>query len=229
MPSAALDPNDPNTVYVAFCGGASPSATDVDLFISKGTPDAQTGVLEFSTCRVTGPQLGESPSGRYDLWLPSIAVDCFGGINLLYWRTASADPTPTPVGSVKYARFESFSQISSGQHASFSAVLSALVPQNTGAVFGDYHMLVSAGCGRLYAAWVTDQSGSPQAYVNRITLGSCPNPGDFDNNGLVNLDDLNAFLSAFSVGSASADVNQDQCTNSLDAITFIDAWRNSPH
>jgi hypothetical protein len=229
LPSMALDPNNPEVVYVVFPGGADTSATNVDLFVARGVADPLTGELVFTVYRVTGPQLGESSSGPYDLWLPSIAIDGLGGINLLFWRTNSPDGTPPEqaAASVRYARFASFSQVLAGQNASFWQDLSAQVHPTPG--FGDYFMLTAVGCGRLYAAWVTDQSGTSQVYVNRINASGSCDVADADSSGLVNVDDALAFTTAFAGANPAADVNRDQHVDAEDAAAFYGAWNSVPH
>jgi hypothetical protein len=120
-----------------------------------------------------------------------------------------------------------FAQIANGQNASFYLDLSQRVRPSTD--FGDYFMLASAGCGTLYAAWVTDQSGLNRVYVNRIDLADSCNIADFDASGLVNATDALAFTGAFAATDPAADVNHDQALDTMDVTDFYSAWSSVPH
>lgn len=51
-----------------------------------------------------------------------------------------------------------------------------------------------------------------------------PCVGDFNGDGTVNTLDVISFLNAWAAGDSSADINDDGTVNTLDVIAFLNAW-----
>jgi hypothetical protein len=227
MPSAALDPNSPGTVYVAFVGSVTSDGLTKDLYVARGTTDSGTGVLSFTpgdTVRITDVMLrpGGVDEGETNEFMPSICVDKNGGINLLYCRE-QADIDDTETISVRYARWASWSSLAAGNAGSVTSFTPNFPGRiNTG---NDYQMICNAGC-KLYAAYASQETGVWNIYVRVITLDSCGD-ADTDGSGDVTTNDFATFNTAYMGNDPLADRNLDGSVNATDANQFLTAYSQS--
>ncbi len=176
-PSIAVDPSDPSNVYVAFIGRRVPDSPDgIDFFIgwTNTGNDEVTGPFLQGADRPWGnaqrtyhiPDTHLVVPGDPDLsthhaeqCLPALAIDDFGGINILYCQTFERlqDPQPSTF-KVYYARWPSRAALDAGQ-APAKFVLSPS-PSGPGPTAGhEYNGITASGC-TVYAAWASNHSGT---------------------------------------------------------------------
>lgn len=226
FPGISADPRvgREGDVYVCFAGLADSSGSNnIDLFVARGQFNAQTGALEFSfdrTLHIKDSDLG-APAGTHQ-FMPWIAVDQQGGINLLYYAQVQSSPT---LLKAYYARIRDFQVPLSTLDRPFVATLTAafppVMPPNTATttnVIGDYHQIATAGC-YVYVAYMSTETGFYNVYVRRINICT----GDVDDNAFVDTGDVPAFASAYLAQSPAADLTADGTVNAWDVATFTEA------
>ncbi len=227
VPQLAADPVHPSTVYAVFTGRTSSTGSNLDLFIALSL-DGGASFNSGNIVHIADDQLRPAGTGEgeSDEYLPSIAIDALGGINLLFLRTTSPDSSSLADTRVtaRYARWPGFASLTSGARAFTQDLSDPFVPWGTFSG-NDYQMITASGCD-VYAGWASDQSGNWEVYVSHIDLYPCyiPVPADVDSNGVVNPADAAAFTNAFIAGTPPADVDHSGTVTTNDATLFLQSY-----
>ncbi|MCL4741498.1 MAG: hypothetical protein KJZ54_04770 [Phycisphaerales bacterium] len=227
-PSVAVDRSlSPNDVYVAFCARSAQGSTNTDVFIhrsrDRGASFDATDLLQLTDARL-GVDVGDD---GVDQFVPAIAVDTCGGINLMFYDNRH-DPDRTDgveLVDVYYARIMGFGT------ATPSVQQWRLTPQSirvddlpASAFLGDYHNLAASSDGKtIYAAYIgRDPSGGERAcYLHRININCIGFASDFTGDGEVDGSDLTAFMAAAASKDPSADLNLDWSVDDQDVTLFL--------
>lgn len=227
-PSICRDPTNVNKIYVAFVGTPQSSSfpiQNLDIYIAM-SPDA--GVTWPRVQRLTDAMLGDpgdsgSPNGT-DHFFPAIAVDGFGGVNLVYHRTVLPySGSGEPFIDVSYVRIAN--PVFPLQPGSVSAPIRLTPPYQpiptSPARIGDYLSIGASGC-LVYACYPKVEAGGLRSnvYISRISL--CP--ADIDGSGLVTSEDVPAFAMEFGQSSQKADLNHDGLHTGTDVECFLNAY-----
>jgi hypothetical protein len=221
FPSGSIDPNDPDTMLVAFIGRGSTSEAEDDLFVALGTTST-LGALQFSsanTVRIPDSRLKLSGEETVTFAMPSIVIDTYGGVNLLIRVTLTDVDGPNVYA--RFARWSSIQSLMNLDSPSFITNLSGLFTQGPGN--NDYQMMCLAGC-KLYAAYASNEGGTWDIYVSVIALQEDCAAADVDGNSVVTLDDVSAFYSEYANATTRADRNRDVSVNGSDVTRFLDAY-----
>jgi hypothetical protein len=143
--TVAVDPTNPDKVYVVFAGRPDPSLSYIDLYVAMsvdgGQHFLQGNLVHFRDFPLGGPS--------YPCYLvhPAITIDRCGAVNLMYYRLIPV----SQIGStaiqmdVRYARIKNFALPNQG------VAWGTLTPQPfttdalIGGGFGDYQMMASSG------------------------------------------------------------------------------------
>jgi hypothetical protein len=221
FPSITTDPTNPSNVYVAFVGTADQSGSDrnLDLYVALST-DAGATFSAGNVRRLTDSELGDTAlSESADQIFPSVAVDGYGGINLLYYLVDDDGQL-----NAKYAKLPSFTA------SPFVAKLNDpftpdVFSTNEGNFIGDYHMIGASGCTVIPAYMSVHEDPTTHdrryaIYVNHIKICEA----DADDNGLVDAGDPPAFASQFLVTDPRADLTQDQAVDAADVLRFQETY-----
>lgn len=166
-PSIAFNSSNGDEVYVAFAGRAGSTTANVDLFIAKSTNGGETFTFD-NTLRLTDDHLYMTTDARVetDQWQPSIGVDPWGGIHILYYSSTSPDTSTiaTALFQVRYAYIPTFAGILSQNPAvrSLSPPYSMnVMPVPTLGDPGlDYHQLSVNGCVTAVCYMTTEEGTS---------------------------------------------------------------------
>lgn len=219
-PAMAFHPGNPDNVYVIFPAKDStdPLADNVDLYIAHSA-DGGASFAPGSVVRITDAALGDTAGT--DQFMPWIAVDSYGGLNLLYYRCTQPVSTPSSQVEIQpmYARLQSFPSTTAYVAALAPSFLVDNVLYLGGQRIGDYHMIDAVGC-LVYPCYMSAHTGHARVYVNKITV--CP--ADVDTDGFVTHGDVLAFGSAYISGATPADVNRDGAVTIQDVADFNTAY-----
>lgn len=216
FPSMAVDPTNASSVYITFAGTVDASVPDrnLDLFIARST-DGGSSFGFSNRLRVTDSMLGDGAGT--DQFMPSIWVDGFGGVNLLYYRVGvpTTDSDMFPFVQAMYARFAQF-QGPLTANPSVIPLSPLFQPPTTlgGQHMGDYCMIAGTGC-LLFPCFISTHEGSSNFYVSRISLCKA----DVDSDGYVNPPaDANQFASAFINAQPAADIDGNGVIDASDVV-----------
>jgi hypothetical protein len=222
FPAAAKDPNDPNKVYIVFCGACESTGQDkLDLIVAQSIDGGRT-FPSSSTLHLTQTLL-QAPADS-DQCFPAVTVDKFGGVNIAWYQVRPyAAPVDEPQVTVRvgWCRIGQF-ELPLPNAPRVRYLTPAWLPRmgDIGESIGDYIGICSSSC-LVYAGYMsTHENTWPNIYCTRINL--CP--ADSDGDGLVNTLDPPAFAGLYFSGSPDADITQDQQVNTLDAAAFLDAY-----
>lgn len=223
FPAAAVDPVQPDLVYVIFTGHPTAASNPSDLYIAwsldGGTTFFPSGASGQQTLRLTDAMLGD-PEGT-EQTLPAICVDSVrgtvgpGGVGIFYY--AKKDGLTTP----RFAWIKGF-QIPL-QGPIFAKNLSAAFPDVPN--LRDYYGITAKGCTH-WPIYVTPQAVSGQlwgpnsVWTNRITV--CDADSDFD--GVITSNDPLAFASQYIAQSPDADLNGDAEVGPADVVRFQESY-----
>jgi hypothetical protein len=222
---------NPSTVIVAFPGRVtSGTINDVDIFIAYSLDGGNSfgpssdPYLQIFHITNQSLDLGCFPSYSRELqeFMPSVALDPFGGVHLLYAECPAPesldDPTPIAVG---YAYWRSVADLSGAPYQK-EVLLAPSVDSFAGQGGNEYQMIVSDGYCLVHAAY----SGGGTVGYRRITLeGTCAVPADSDTDGQLTLNDVALFLSRYGCGDPQADLNLDLAVNTADVATFFQSYQ----
>jgi hypothetical protein len=181
------------------------------------------------------------PEEGSDEWLPSIAVDPAGGVNLVFLRTVSTQfypgtntlrsPEDTRV-TVRYARWASIQSLAAAQQPFLAdlklqdGVTTAESEAFGGAGF-DYIMMTAPSCQSVHIAWPYKAPGSPAGawnmFTTRVDLNACP-PADVNGDQIVDANDAMLFPPAYVAGAPLADVNRDSAVTPADNTLFWESY-----
>jgi hypothetical protein len=223
-PSVAIDPSNPQFVYVVFSASSQPHIgsgddQDIDLYIAQSIDGGQTFPVN-RRLRITNAQLGDAVGT--DQFMPSITIDQYGGVNLLYFRIGptaphASDAIPEPDVVVEYARIASFAVPLSQT----IVVRHLTLPWRAVSALQDYLTIASSGC-NIYACYPKAEGDglSQNVYISRIS--ACV--ADVDSDGVVDEQDIAAFTTAYLTAQAPADVDQDGVVSSGDIQTFVTGY-----
>jgi hypothetical protein len=244
FPSVSLHPLNTATLIVAF-PGRSPASADpdnIDIWLAISFDGGNTFTDPSGLWRihhVTDDQLrltGECCARSQEL-MPSVAIDRYGGVNLMVARTVSDPSVPagTAVASIRYARWPSIMSLTQPPTViDLSGPFTVAPGFSIGASGNDYHMVTTAGC-FVWAAYAkTTPAGRPRVCVRRITLRpTCilVDIADFNDDGVVDNADPLAFAAALGAGLPSADINKDAAVDGADLAAYMAAFAaalNSP-
>lgn len=232
FPSIATDPNQPNRVYVAFCGrstdDSSANSKNVDLYVAQSTDAGATFSFQ-NVLHITDAMLSEGDGA--DQFLPAVTVDALGGVDVLFYTTSPyVQPDDTPDADVmlqaRLVRIPSFSGSLTGglQVWKLAQPFHAWVDLGTGnpKFVGDYNGACTAGCSSWFSFMQTAAASNGDLYygIYVAKLDVCSLVADLDTNGALNAADAGAFVSAFSAGAPEADVNHDAAVDANDVAAF---------
>lgn len=161
-PSMSLDPRPTHgdTLVAAFAGRLPSDTQRLVLFLAECT-NAGSGAPAFvlgspitppQRWLLTGSLLGVPGAS---VWMPSVAIDSLGGINLVFAWTmdigncSSCNPPRT---TVRYVRWSSIDEVAAGHAPSYIADLSPQFFALYGTGNNDYLMVNASGC-HIYIAW----------------------------------------------------------------------------
>lgn len=229
-PSVAVDRDQsPNHVYVAFCARSAQGSTNTDIYIHKSEdrgesfPNQPQYLLQL-TDTLLGVEVGDT---GVDQFVPAIAVDTCGGINVMFYDNRH-DPDRTDgveLVDVYYARIMGFGT------ATPSVQQWRLTPQSirvddlpASGFLGDYHNLAVSSDGKtIYAAYIgRDPSGGERTcYLHRININCIGFASDFTGDEKVDGSDLTAFMAAAASKDPSADLNLDWSVDDQDVTLFL--------
>ncbi len=173
------------------------------------------------------------PTGP-DQVMPAIAVDCAGGVNIVYYCNRKDFPGSYSTGyyDVYYARVTGMGDMPSIDYQ--QRLTSISFPNGTHAApmgfLGDYHYLTPAGPDgqTMYAAYSirefdsASQSWKRNCYVRRISARSCV--ADLNLNSEADPGDFDAFVDSYVKESPEADLNLDASIDGADVDLFIEAY-----
>ncbi|MBL8761223.1 MAG: hypothetical protein JNL50_07965 [Phycisphaerae bacterium] len=255
-PSIAID-RATNTIYVAFAGrsGITPEGEpdgNSDIWIFRGTKDFPTQQWIFGTdpddvLHLTDDMLdldintdGRGP----DQFMPAIAIDCAGAINLMFYdnRAETEAPTIPDASNTEDGRLVEvyYARITGWPNGTTNVYTKALTPEPF-AVFpsdgylGDYHTIASGGsAGKwLYPVYIgkgvinpppsgPGDWGVPTCYAHSVFIRLCT--ADTNQNRMADSNDLQVFWDAYAEGEELADVTDDGLVNGDDVDEFIDVY-----
>lgn len=232
-PSVCVDPRNGNLVYAAFAGKPTNSSSGATYLIIA---QSINGGATFAPDRtiIIGPSNLVLPSGQpigqSVLFMPAIAVDQWGSVNILFYRHAP-DGMREDVQAM-YARVPAADYTAAGL-PTLSAPTLELAPafdsRKTFGWVGDYNMIDVRGC-LAVAGFVSGHENWPSAfegmraqiYVSRINLcAPTDNLADLDGNGVVNVADANLFFGYYGTGDARADMTGEGCVAMPDVTNFL--------
>jgi hypothetical protein len=206
-----------------------PVPANVDIYIAKFTDGGET-LLPANVLRLTDAMLGD-PEGA-DQFMPAIAVDQWGGINILYYRTTDPDNTPSDQTYLRamYARIHSFSGTSPSltvkalSPSSFRSVVPPMPTEAPFATVGDYQWICVSACS-VYACYMSTLDFGLgverySIYVQKVTLCAA----DADTDGSITPNDPIAFSTLYAACDPRADLNNDGCVDAYDFSLFLTAY-----
>lgn len=221
-PSIAIDPTNPQRVYIVFAGKVGNTDGNVDMFVALSTDGGATfapeNVLRITDAQLYDPVYGPDPAGT-DQFMPAVTVDKFGGVNLVYFRSSNSDNDGW-VLDVCYARIANFSGSLTAPLAARRLRPPGWIPVGSPGDIGHYISIDTSNCDVWVSYPRTDNAGHCDVYVQRISL--CP--ADVDSDAAVTNSDAVAFLNAYSTQQPPADINQDGQVNIWDAQEFVTAF-----
>jgi hypothetical protein len=210
----------------------TPSNNNLDLYLARLSLDPFSQAMRFTpadTIRLTDSLLGE-PAGA-DQIIGNVAVDAYGGINLVYYSVSPDGRYPYGDGSLpsytpRYARFSRFPAPSS----SFGLKLANLAPafnplaapftSSSTVIFPEYHGITSSGC-MVYTTYMSAHSGTYGIYVNAINLCIADTSVD----GFVTEVDPPIFADQYVTHNSAADLNYDGVIDAADVLIFQTSYQ----
>ncbi|MFN0131084.1 MAG: hypothetical protein ACKVW3_00895 [Phycisphaerales bacterium] len=227
-PSVAFNPANGNNLYVAFAGRPTSTTGNVDLFIAWSRDGGAT-FDPLDTLRLTDDHhfLPNDPQAGSDEFQPSIGVDQWGGLHILYYSSTSPDTSTvqTALFTVRYAYIQYFAgQLT--QNPSVRVLSPAFsfdvdpFPNITQPGL-DYQQLSVSNCVTA-VCYITTEEGTFNAYVRRIVNTACII--DYDGNGTIDSGDAFAFNENYAAGSSGADINGDGETAPPDWVQYMAQW-----
>ncbi len=229
---AAVDPRN-DWIYVVYSARREIGSQNLDLFVARSTTrgDGFENPVRLELDAAPGAQ---GP----DQIMPWIAVDAFGGLNILYYDTRHMDQSlgddhPHAVLDAYYSRVTNFGPTPSIETvrltlASFDTstqyedyILDPIGNASFNQFIGDYQQITAAGCS-VYPHYMSLQSGQRHYYTHRINI--CPT--DVDQNGTVDQADYVLFFNLYPVSDPRADINRDSVVNLPDAVLFQALYAN---
>lgn len=224
FPGIAVDPTNPLKVYVVFAGRSDPDTPNSDLYVAQSLDGGAT-FDPSNTLHITDAMVFDDLGT--DQFMPWVAVDGYGGVNLLYYRAPTTESV-NPILQARHARIVSFSAGSTTPLSvrPLSAQFFAVAPPQTlplpgaGSIWmGDYQMNAAKGC-IVWVCYVTTEEGTYNTYVRRLDVCMA----DIDSNGAVESADVLAFANAYEAASPAADVDGSGTVNAQDAARFMEAY-----
>jgi hypothetical protein len=233
--AAALDPAT-GEFYVVASAKRGVGSKNIDLYVIRGRTVAGSPPIAFD------PPVRLELDGRAifedgpDQFMPSIAIDGVGGINLLFYETRHnpvPDDYPSAFLDAYYTRITGFG---TSHQQVFTARLSPTTfctdclecgfpnpceyeDPSLVQFIGDYNTIDAAGCDA-YVAYMTTETGQRHYYVRRIDL--CP--PDADDNLVVNTIDVSSFQALFAAHDPKADFNRDGIVDVNDLAGFLASY-----
>lgn len=173
--------------------------------------------------RITDAMLGDDPG--VDQFFPVVTVDGFGGINLAYVRMDNVEAMVPPM-RVMYTRMPNWNTMPTPD-VTLALTPSFPVPHlpsnPTLQGIDEYISIASSGC-LIYVSHFECEPefnySTTNVYVTRISICIA----DVDDNGLVEIDDVAEFGSAYASHTTPADVNRDGVCNAGDIAAFLNAY-----
>ncbi|MBK7403216.1 MAG: exo-alpha-sialidase [Phycisphaerales bacterium] len=246
-PSIAVDhaPEPIDHVYVAFSARSAADATNTDIYIARSIdggatwPSGPLNILQLTDAMLglTDPD-DTDPITGVDQFVPAIAVDSCGGIDLMFYddRADSDRADQYSTVDVYFARVTGFGTPNVAVETTRLTAESfpadhCTTPAMEG-FLGDYHNMAASADGRwlwlAYIARVSDPvlgwSGK-NCYVHRVHL-NCLQSADFNADGAVTPSDAAAFAAAWSIREPEADADLNWTVDPDDLVTYID-WYQS--
>lgn len=232
----------PDHAYVIFIARSpDPSATDLDLYISRSVNDGQT----FPSAPVAGnpnPNLvhlndldlhaGPPAPVPLDQVMPSIAAGLGDNDVHFFWYETEGLPS---VGGDPYLTRVYYGRI---RHYGTPGQTLTVLPLNEFSAstgdprlvrdFGGRQQIVVRKAGRdvwIYCAYaaMTEDNG-PSFIVQRVKWANELRPADFNGDGPVEADDLTLFQAAYNAQDPSADLTGDGVVDPQDQAAFQDAY-----
>lgn len=226
-----------NRIYVAFYAKAAEPIgnlnADLCISASEADPISFPGNDSQLFLRITDEMLGLTPTNDGpDQFVPAIALDSCGGINLMYYDNRhAADPNGNDLVDVYFARITGFGtpNLAIEEHrltpASFSVAHDSTFPSG---FLGDYHKLAVSADGRtIYAAYIGRESDGAggwtarRCYLHKIRI-YCPLALDFTGDGAVTDADAAEYLAGYGAAAPEADLDLNWRVDQADFTTFLD-------
>lgn len=243
-PSIAID-RAANTIYVAFAGRrdtdhSAQADWNSDIWIFRGTKNFQTngwefGILPGDFFHLTDEMLGLTPNtdGKGpDQFMPAIAVDCAGAINLMFYdnRAEAQAPIIPDEGNsngrpldVYYARIRNWPNGTPDVYTKRLTPATITVYESD-FFFGDYHTIAAGGDqGKwFYPVYISKKNGVRTCYAHSVFIRECLS--DLNMNRAADGGDVSLFWDAFYEADPTADVNNDGFVNSEDVDEFVEVY-----
>lgn len=257
-PTIAIDRStQPNTIYIAFAArhrhyGAGEDVIDgnSDIWIVRGRMNAAGTYVfldnpEDGYFHLTDAMLGATPHADEtgpDQWVPAIAIDCMGGINLTFYdnrvetvapMVADDDiPAPGRMIDVYYARI-------TGWPGTNPKVFKARLTPNSFPVGpspssvglgNDYMTMATAGPNgrRVYPVYTARKKLGENSwsgticYMHSVVVAGCTS--DLNLNATSDPGDVELYLEDYGGEAAAADLTVDGLINSDDFDVFVEAY-----
>lgn len=227
-PGIAFDPTNPSVVYVIFAGQrGSKTNGNHDLYIGR----SNDGGVTFESSRILrlSDFLLSAPEGS-DQFMPWVAVDEYGGVNILYYQTRTDPPytEANPGVDAYYAHIPSYS-------ASISQPIYRVRLTPTSFTFnvpplpnvqslGEYQMVCATGC-YAYVCYVSTHEGAYNYYVRQILVNAAC-VVDFNQDSDLNALDMQAFLNGYADQDPRADIDANGVFSASDVAEFVNAYNS---
>ncbi len=160
---------------------------------------SETSVASGASVRITGPTANHAlraGSVVFIDWLGAVPAGDSAAVTLELSRNGAGGPWKTVVAHAP----------NNGRH---QFTLNAAGP--TGEAY-------------IRATLDTASHGSAEHVMGPLTILGAACAGDFNGDGVLNTQDVLAFLNAWAAGDAAADFNGDGAVNTLDVLAFLNAW-----
>ncbi len=228
----AADPNDDH-VYLVISARRAPGSGNLDLWVQR--------IRNVGTLGMPNP-VQVDPPRRLDLdnpvdiayapdqVMPWVAVDAWGGVNLLYYDTRHhivPDSHSEAFMDAYYARITDFMgpnealerhRLSGSTFSSDTEIpyeLQSSDPERYTQWLGDYQTIDAHEC-LVVPCYMSTETGVRHYYVHRIHV--CP--GDADGDGALTMLDVSLFHARFMAADHRADVTLDGQIGAMDVGVF---------
>ncbi len=243
-PSIAID-RASNAVYVAFAGRSDRDHSteadwNSDIWIFRGIRESNGTNWIFGNdadqaLHLTDEMLGLAPNtdGKGpDQFVPAIAIDCAGAINLMFYDNRAETQAPDIADSVNsagrpvdvyYARIRNWTSGTPDVYTKRLTPVSINIVPGDG-FLGDFHTIAAGGDqGKwFYPVYISKKNGVRTCYTHAVFIRECLS--DLNMNRAADGGDVDLFWDAFVEDNPMADVTDDGFINSDDVDEFVDVY-----
>ncbi|MBK7403133.1 MAG: hypothetical protein IPJ41_00520 [Phycisphaerales bacterium] len=235
---------DEDEVYVAFCARSAADSTNTDIYISRSS-NAETAISfpgpgDAGFFHLTDAMLGlTGAQAQADQFVPAIAVDICGGINLMFYDNRNdpdgfdGDPgVQEDWVDVYFVRITGFGtgseQVQQWRLTPHEVRVDTLGQSGSPDFLGNYHNLTVAANGTtIYGAYIARSTSDPEAgvvtcFLHRININNCAGPlSDFNGDGVVTESDAIGSAASWSLQEPEADNNLDASIDVADLVNDV--------